>query len=49
MCAKVSLKQTLFFYTKLLAGVGALGYGTLYYKCYNLRKETLDEDVINLK
>lgn len=49
MSAKISFKQTLFFYFKLTSIVVGAGYGYLSYKCYRTRRQTFDNGIINLK
>lgn len=44
-----TLKQTLFFYTKVLFAGATASYGYLYYRCKKLREEVNNEELINAK
>ncbi|TNV76448.1 hypothetical protein FGO68_gene387 [Halteria grandinella] len=44
-----TLKQTLFFYTKVLGASGLAGYGYLYYHCKQVREEATNIELINAK
>ena len=44
-----TLKQTLFFYGKVLTLGAASGYGYLHYRCKKLREEVNDAELINAK
>jgi hypothetical protein len=44
-----TLRQTLFFYSKVLTVGGFSGYGYLHFHCKKLREEINDHDLINAK